>query len=382
MNVGKRLYRIALQFKKTILIALLMLSISVAAELTGPFLAKKMIDTHIMGIELPWYETSALPYAVEYKGKYYTREDHLPEGDQRGEQVRILQLGLTYAFVDQPITFDGERSINGTELTIVKGNERAVYPAQILSNQEVFAFYRPETQGLLLLAALYGGLLVIVAVFHYGQKFLLQKTANLVIKKLRSDVFAHIQRLPVTYFDHLPAGKIVARVTNDTEAIREMFANVLASFFSSGINLIGIFVALFLLDVRLAMVSMIILPIMLVWILIYRKYATRFNFVIRTRISDINGMINESIQGMPIIQAFRREKETLHEFDELNDDLYTYQNKMLRLNSTISFNMVMLLHNVAWHRKHGFTRCLVRLRRLPEPDVPPDQADHQPARQF
>ena len=348
MRVGKRLFLVAVQFKKTILLALLMLSIAVAAELTGPFVAKKMIDTHIMGIELPWYETSEQPYAVSYQGKWYTREDHLSETDQRGKEVRILQVGPFYVFVDRPVPLDGERVLGDAELTIVKGNERAVYPAQKLSSQEVFAFFRPETQGLLVLAALYGGLLVIASVFHYGQKFLLQKSANLVIKKLRVDVFAHVQRLPVTYFDHLPAGKIVARVTNDTEAIREMFANVLASFFTSGIYLIGIFIALFLLDVRLALVSLIILPIMLVWILFYRRFATRFNHVIRTRISDINGMINESIQGMPIIQAFRRERETLREFDELNDDLFAYQNKMLRLNATVSFNMVMLLRNVAF----------------------------------
>ncbi|MDH4616442.1 ABC transporter ATP-binding protein [Brevibacillus sp. AY1] len=348
MTVGKRLFLVAVQFKKTILLALLMLSIAVAAELTGPFVAKKMIDTHIMGIELPWYETSEQPYAVSYQGKWYTREDHLSETDQRGKEVRILQVGRFYVFVDRPVPLDGERVLGDAELTIVKGNERAVYPAQKLSSQEVFAFFRPETMGLLVLAALYGGLLVIASVFHYGQKFLLQKSANLVIKKLRVDVFAHVQRLPVTYFDHLPAGKIVARVTNDTEAIREMFANVLASFFTSGIYLIGIFIALFLLDVRLALVSLIILPIMLVWILFYRRFATRFNHVIRTRISDINGMINESIQGMPIIQAFRRQKETLREFDELNDDLFAYQNKMLRLNATVSFNMVMLLRNVAF----------------------------------
>lgn len=348
MTVGKRLFLVAVHFKKTILLALLMLSIAVAAELTGPFVAKKMIDTHIMGIELPWYETSEQPYAVSYQGKWYTREDHLSETDQRGKEVRILQVGRFYVFVDRPVPLDGERVLGDAELTIVKGNERAVYPAQKLSSQEVFAFFRPETLGLLVLAALYGGLLVIASVFHYGQKFLLQKSANLVIKKLRVDVFAHVQRLPVTYFDHLPAGKIVARVTNDTEAIREMFANVLASFFTSGIYLIGIFIALFLLDVSLALVSLIILPIMLVWILFYRRFATRFNHVIRTRISDINGMINESIQGMPIIQAFRRQKETLREFDELNDDLFAYQNKMLRLNATVSFNMVMLLRNVAF----------------------------------
>ena len=349
MSTGKRLFHIALQFKKTILLALLMLSVAVAAELTGPFLAKKMIDTHIMGIELPWYETAEQPFAVLYQDRWYTRQDHVQEGGgQPGKEVRILQVGRSYYFVDQPISFDGERTATDTELTISKGSEQAVYPAVKLSVSELFAFFRPETKGLLVLAALYGGLLVIASVLHYGQKFTLQKAANLVIRKLRIDVFAHIQRLPVTYFDHLPAGKVVARVTNDTEAIRELFANVLASFFTSAIYLVGIFTALFLLDTRLALVCLLILPMMFVWIAVYRKFATRFNFVIRTLISDINGMINESIQGIPIIQAFRKEKEAMREFAGLNDDLFAYQNKMLRLNATVSFNLVMLLSNLSF----------------------------------
>lgn len=348
MSTGKRLFRYAWLFKKTIVLALLMLSAAVGAELTGPFLAKKMIDTHILGIEFPWYETEQRADSVLYREKWYTREDHLAAGERAGQQVRILQVGRDFYFIDQPLAFDGERTVTDGKLTIESGSRQAVYPAVLLSNQELFAFFRPETSGLLVLAAAYLGLLVAAALFHYGQKYLLQKAANLVIRKLRMDVFAHIQRLPITYFDNLPAGKIVARVTNDTEAIRELFANVLASFFTSGIYLIGIFVALFVLDVRLALVCLAILPIMAVWIVYYRKRASAFNHVIRARISDINGMINESIQGMPIIQAFRREKETMREFGELNEELFTYQNKMLRLNATASFNLVQLVRNAAF----------------------------------
>ncbi|MED4570964.1 ABC transporter ATP-binding protein [Brevibacillus agri] len=348
MSTGKRLFRYAWLFKKTIVLALLMLSVAVGAELTGPFLAKKMIDTHILGIEFPWYETGQRADSVLYRGKWYTREDHLAAGESKGQEVRILQVGRDYYFIDQPLAFDGQRTVADGKLTIESGSRQAVYPAVPLSNQELFAFFGPETSGLLVLAAAYLGLLVAAGLFHYGQKYLLQKSANLVIRKLRMDVFAHIQRLPITYFDNLPAGKVVARVTNDTEAIRELFANVLASFFTSGIYLIGIFIALFVLDVRLALVCLAILPIMAVWIVYYRKRASAFNHVIRARISDINGMINESIQGMPIIQAFRREKETMREFGELNEELFTYQNKMLRLNATASFNLVQLVRNAAF----------------------------------
>ena len=348
MSTTKRLWTIAAQCKKTILLSLLMLSIAVAAELTGPFLAKKLIDTHIMGIELPWYETGQQPHAVEYKGKWYTREDHLPQTGDRGQEVRILQVGRSFYFIDGPISFDGERSATQTELTIASGADRAVYPAEPLSASQVFAFFQPEIRGLLTLAAIYFALQVFAAFFHYGQKYNLQKAANQVILKLRVDLFAHLQRLPVTYFDNLPAGKVVARITNDTEAIRELFAVVLAAIFTSGMYMIGIFIALFLLDVRLGVACLFILPIIVVWTLFYRKYASRYNYVIRTLISDINGMINETIQGMPIIQTFRKEKETMREFDELNDKHFAYQNKLQRLNASVSFNLSMLLRNIAF----------------------------------
>jgi ATP-binding cassette subfamily B multidrug efflux pump len=85
-----------------------------------------------------------------------------------------------------------------------------------------------------------------------------------------------------------------------------------------------------------------------VWILIYRKFAAKYNHVIRSRLSDINGMINESIQGMPIIQAFRKEKETMAEFHEMNDEYFKYQNKLLSLNSITSHNLVNVFRNIVF----------------------------------
>ncbi|MFY0542532.1 ABC transporter ATP-binding protein [Brevibacillus sp. H7] len=322
MTPGKRLFQYAMRFKKTILLALLMLSIAAGAELTGPFLAKKMIDTHILGIEFPWYETTKGDHAVLYNGKWYKRADRFAEGEPKGKEVRVRQIGRDYYFIDQ---------------ASVK-----------LTKSELYAFYQPERNSLFTLAAGYFALLVIASFFHYGQKYMLQVSANKIIQKMRHDLFAQVQRLPIHYFDNLPAGKVVARITNDTEAIHELFVKVLAAFFTSGIYLIGICVALFLLDVRLGLVCLTILPILVVWFTFYRRVASRYNHVIRARISDINGMINESIQGMPIIQAFRRETETKREFEALNEEHFTYQNKMLSLNAAASFNLVLAMKNISF----------------------------------
>ena len=137
-------------------------------------------------------------------------------------------------------------------------------------------------------------------------------------------------------------------MTNDTEAIRDLYVTVLATFVSSIIYIIGIFAALFLLDVKLATLCLLIIPILIVWAILYRKYASVYNHKMRSRLSDINGTVNESIQGMPIIQAFRQERETKKEFEELNGDYFKYQNKILNLNAATSHNLVSVLRNIAF----------------------------------
>ncbi|WP_027409402.1 ABC transporter ATP-binding protein [Anoxybacteroides tepidamans] len=354
MNVGKRLLAYALQYKKMMMAALLMLAVSVAAELTGPFIAKKMIDQHILGIESSWYETTKSEDAVFYQGRWYKRGRYFAKEESKGREVRILQIGRNYYFVNEAIALDGKRSIKNGIVTIRRGEQAVSYPAKKLSIEELLNFYQPEIHRIVYLLCIYLALLVAATVFQYGQRYYLQMAANRIIQRMRKDVFAHIQRLPIRYFDSLPAGKIVARATNDTEAIRELYVTVLATFFTSLVYIAGIFIALFLLDVRLALVCLILVPILAIWMKIYRKYASKYNHIIRSRLSDINAMINESIQGMSIIRIFRRQKETEHEFEQLNQEYFTYQNKLQSLNALTSHNLVGVLRNIAfvaliWH---------------------------------
>ncbi|CAM4189805.1 multidrug ABC transporter permease [Bacillus manliponensis] len=348
MSVGKRLFQYAMKVKKTIIAALIMLLIFVAAELAGPFVAKQMIDEHIVGIEKPWHETVKGEDAVLYNGKWYKRTDRFQEGEMKGKEVRVLQIGFQYYFIPSKVIAGGEQSVKGNVITVRNGEATQVYKATKLTKEEVFSFYEPEVKRLLWLGGGYFALLIIVSIFSYGKQFYLQKSANKIIQIMREEVFAHIQTLPVHYFDHLPAGKVVSRVTNDTEAIREFYVTVLSTFVASFIYIIGIFVALFLLDIKLALICLVIVPILYVWALFYRKYASAYNHKMRSRLSDINGMVNESINGMTIIQAFRQERATKDEFEELNADYYKYQTKILTLNAATSHNLVGVLRNIAF----------------------------------
>ncbi|WFA06251.1 MULTISPECIES: ABC transporter ATP-binding protein [Bacillus] len=349
MKTGKRLWQYALHYKKILIWALVMLTVAVTAELTGPMIAKKMIDDHILGIEKMWYEVpDKSKYTVSYNGREYVREDRLGPSAEKTREVHVFQVGLDYYFVDEAVPFDGKRTASGGELRISDGKQSKTYQADRLSMSEVYSFYEPEVEGLISLVFLYFGLLIFSVFFHYGQFYLLQMGANRIIQKMRRDVFANIQRLPVRYFDNLPAGKIVARVTNDTEAIRDLYVTVLSTFVTNFIYIAGIFAALFLLDIRLAAACLVIVPLIAVWSVIYRKFASGYNHKLRSINSEINAKMNESIQGMTIIQAFRREKETKREFEQLNENHFRYQNKMLNLNSLMSHNLVNILRNVTF----------------------------------
>lgn len=348
MTTGKRLFHYALHYKKMIIAALLMLTVAVAADLAGPFIAKKMIDEHILGIESVWYQTQGDKEAVPYDGHFYKKEQNISNEEQRIDQARILQVGSQFIFVNGEVAFDGNRAFKDGTLVIEKGGQTEAYEGKVLTSDELMQFYRPEISKIFKLLAFYFCMLVIAAFFQYGQRFYLQKSANRIIQKMRKDVFGQIQRLPLGYFDNLPAGKVVARITNDTEAIRELYVTVLATFFTSAIYISGIYIALFILNAKLAAICLILLPILYVWMVVYRKYASKYNHVIRSRVSDINGMINESIQGMNIIQAFGREKETQKDFEKLNKEHFTYQNKLLSLNSLTSHNLTAVLRNIVF----------------------------------
>ncbi|XEC95572.1 ABC transporter ATP-binding protein [Paenibacillus tarimensis] len=190
------------------------------------------------------------------------------------------------------------------------------------------------------LLALYIGLLVIASISNFTQSYMLQSTALQIIKNMRMDLMRHIQRIPLRYFDNTPIGQVVSRIANDTEAIRDLFMSFMATFVVSFMQLIGIFTALFILDVRLALFCLLLPPVFALIMVIHLKYSKGFISVMRARLSDMNAMINESIVVMPIIQAFRREKVTLDEFEELNQDRYINQIKQFRVFSLSSRNIV------------------------------------------
>ncbi|NEW07366.1 ABC transporter ATP-binding protein [Paenibacillus sp. SYP-B3998] len=193
------------------------------------------------------------------------------------------------------------------------------------------------------LLALYLGLLLTASICNFTQAYMLQSTALQIIKNMRMDLMKHIQRISLRYFDNTPIGQVVSRIANDTEAVRDLFMSFMATFVVSMMQLTGIFIALFILDWHLAMFCLLLPPIFALIMTIHLKYSKIFITIMRARLSDMNAMINESIVVMPIIQAFRREKVTLQEFEVLNEDRYVNQIKQFRIFSLSSRNIVGMI---------------------------------------
>jgi ATP-binding cassette subfamily B protein len=349
IKAGRRLVRYALPFKKILIFALLMLLIAVGTDIAGPLVAKRIIDEHIAGIETPWHvATVDDSFAVSREGTLYKRADRFAEGEEQGAEVRILQIGNEFYWIPRAIAFDGSRSYaDGIVRITAEDGTVAEYAAEPMSISEVLPFFMTELNGVLRLSVFYFGLIIISAIFSYGQRYYLQYAANRIIRNIRTQAFAQIHRLPIRYFDNLPAGKVVSRITNDTETIRDLYVNVLANVFSGVVTMAGIFGMLFLLDVRLALISLFIIPLLGLWVYIYRKFARRYNRVIRSEVSEMNGMINESIQGMSLIQAFRKEDQVFQEFEQHNTRHFNFRNKMLNLNTLTGFNLIGVVRNLA-----------------------------------
>ncbi|NMH71049.1 ABC transporter ATP-binding protein [Bacillus sp. RO3] len=185
------------------------------------------------------------------------------------------------------------------------------------------------------LAASYLLILLINVLISYFQLLKFQEIALKIIQQLRVDVFTKVQSLGMRYFDKTPAGSIVSRVTNDTEAIKDMFVSVLVSFIQGSFLLTGIFIAMFALNTRLAFFCLFILPVIFMIMKLYRKYSAVFYQDLRERLSQLNAKLSESLQGMAIIQVFRQEKRLREEFGDINTKHYLAGMKNIKVDGLL-----------------------------------------------
>ena len=160
---------------------------------------------------------------------------------------------------------------------------------------------------------------VLVALIRYIMNLQFAKVANGLALKIREDVFNHVINLPLQFFDKYPAGKIVTRITNDTQDIRLLFQVLLFEVLTTLVFSIGLIIGLFLVSPYLGLITLVFLPFAYLIFSDYKKKSTRYNSDMRRYNSEMNANLNESIQNMEIVQAFNREEDTYREYSDLND---------------------------------------------------------------
>ncbi len=202
------------------------------------------------------------------------------------------------------------------------GNASTILTGTLLNRTDLKQLRASDWTGIWHTAILYVFILVFNIVFNIIQTWLLQLTGQKVIYNIREELFTHIQCLSLRYFDLNPVGRLVTRATNDVEALNEMYSGILVRLFRNVVKIIGLAVVMLTMNVRLALFSFVLLPVVAVLTVVFRKISRATYRVARTRLTNLNTFLSENISGMKVIQIFAREKEKYQEFDGKNHKLF------------------------------------------------------------
>ena len=179
----------------------------------------------------------------------------------------------------------------------------------------------------------YYGLYLLQTLVQYLGNLFFARVSYSIVRDIRRDAFANMEKLGMSYFDKTPAGSIVSRLTNDTETISEMFSGILSSFISAIFIFVTTLYTMMILDIRLTGLIVLFLPLIVLLVNLYRKKSVVIIEKTRALLSDINAKLSESIEGIRIIQAFNQEKRLKKEFDAINEEHLIYASRSMSLDS-------------------------------------------------
>lgn len=215
--------------------------------------------------------------------------------------------------------------------------------ARILDRELVEGIGARSVQVFASLLAIYLGATLVGAVAQYFSDLLAQKAANQITAHVRDDVFQHLQRMPIAYFDTLPAGQVVSRVTNDTIALQSLFQLVLSEILMALVMIGATYISLLILSWQVALMMVPSLVLLYIIIRDYRTKSGTYSIQYRRRLSDVSANVNENLQNMDLIQSYDRGPWSVDRFDKNNEALYDVNRKFIILDSYSSYNAVSVL---------------------------------------
>ncbi len=302
LRLIKNLLVFARPYVKTILIAFIIIALTTGLELLLPYLIKIGIDRYIN------------PHKIIEKASYYEISSEIFQELSSKEPFLLIRI---------------EESLKHVE-------GKMYLPTEVLnslSSAEISILRRTDLSRINLIALLFLLTISLNFFLNYAHIIILNIASQKIIYDLRVKIFTHLQALPFAFFDRNPVGRLVTRVTNDTDAIQEMFSNVIIALLKDFLLVFGIIIVMISLNLKLGIVSISLLPLVIILTVTFRLKAREIYRMVRTRLARINAYIAENISGIKITQLFLRENENLKRFKVINSDYYKATILNLRLNS-------------------------------------------------
>ena len=335
-----RLFAYMKPYLKNFFVALVLVLVVSGMGLIQPLLIADAIDTYIEGYDKPYAVVNENNAEIEYDGYYLTKNFDFEESNY-SEYVQMVYYDNNYYLVtglskdDSALIQELDDEVlnvtyNNNESMVFNDPETGVsFEGKLLVKDDLKLLRKTDYSGVLKIGLIYAICMAVNAICHIVLTWKLQSTGQAIIFNIRNDIFAHIQSLPLRFFDTHPVGQIVTRVTNDVESLNMMYSNVLVNMFSNVIMIIGYAVVMVMINPRMAMICFVFLPLIILITYLFTKLSRGIYRVIRTKVSALNTFLSEHISGMKIIQVFAREEAKYNQFTESTDDLYRSRMKEL-----------------------------------------------------
>lgn len=297
--------------------ATLLVLLIIVVELYRPIIIGNAIDGYINGYFHPYRVTTEdAPNAVSFKGLWLTRDTDLHEAD---EYCQILLYKDKYYLARSLTKEECTRLSEGSpELTAQYIKDGAVP----LTRNDLKKLRADDFSGILRAAGLYLAMLLAGFILNALDTWMLQKMGQKIIYHMREEVFTHIHSLSLNFFNTTPVGKLVTRVANDTEAVNELFSTILVKLFKNVVKIIGYAIVMLSINVRMAAVSFLLLPLVTVLTFLFRYLSRKAYQITRNKITELNTFLSEHLSGMKLIQIFAREQEKYNEFSQKSQELF------------------------------------------------------------
>ena len=291
----------------------------IAVELYRPIIIGNAIDQYINGYYHPYVEADvSASDAVNWNGLVLSRGQAVSKADSAS--FYQIFLWKDHYYMAENLTRTECTALQNADTSVLKNYVRE--GAQKLTSNDLKVLRQNDFKGILKAGILFLLLLFSGFFLNLADTWLLQKMGQQIVYKLREETFTHIHSLSLSFFNTTPVGKLVTRVSNDTEAVNELFSTILVKLFKNVVKIIGYAAVMLSINVKMAGISFLLLPLVAILTFIFRHLSRKAYQITRNKITELNTFLSEHISGMKLIQIFAREKEKYSEFEGKSMELY------------------------------------------------------------